>query len=722
MKRKVYFIILMFITFNIYAQNVITGIVYDEHTHENIIGANIIILGSSLGGATNIEGRFTIDNIPDGKQVLMFSHIGYKECTIELVFPLDDNYLEVELASESEEIEEIFVNATRSSCTIDAEPTRVEVIAGEEIDEKISMDPSNISMILNESTGIQVQQTSAASANNVFRIQGLDGKYTQLLKDGFPLYGGFSGSLSLVQIPPLDLKQVEIIKGSSSTLYGGGAIAGLINLISKDPNDKGELSFLVNATSALGLDLSGFYSKRFEKYGITILASQNTQKVYDNNNDDFSDIPQIERYTLNPKFYFYIDDYQSLEIGGSLSKEKRIGGSLKAVNNSEDRGSYYFEENFSNRLSSQVKYNYTFGMSSLTAKNSISYFNRELNLADYTFEGNQVSTFSEIVYNTKFERTGDWLFGLNLQTEKFSDNSGNTIEHNYSDITYGSFVQNNIELAEPISLETGLRIDYNNDYGLFTLPRINFLFDITGNVKSRVGGGLGYKIPSVFTEKSDELAFRNILPLDKNNSKAERSFGLNLDVDYKTILLDKLTFSVNNLFFYTRIDNPLYLHYENELNAYKYFSHDGFIDTRGIETNVKFTYGHYKLFAGYTYTEVLNNKDGKTSDFPLTPKHSLGIVLIYELHGNLRIGLEGYYTGKQKFSNGVNTDDYWVNGIMIEKRFGNMRFFLNFENMFDTRQSRFGPMYSGSAKSPDFAELYAPTDGRIINGGVKISL
>ncbi len=129
-------------------------------------------------------------------------------------------------------------------------------------------------------------------------------RYTQLLKDGYPLYGGFSGSLSLVQIPPLDLQQIEIIKGSSSTLYGGGAIAGLINLISKKPGDEREISFLVNATSAMGLDLSGYYSQKFTNYGVTVLASRNTQKVYDNNDDNFSDLPQIDRYTINPKFIF----------------------------------------------------------------------------------------------------------------------------------------------------------------------------------------------------------------------------------------------------------------------------------------------------------------------------------------------------------------------------------------------------------------------------------
>jgi outer membrane receptor for ferrienterochelin and colicins len=86
----------------------------------------------------------------------------------------------------------------------------------------------------------------------------LDGRYTQILRDGYPLYAGFSGGLSILQIAPLDLKQVEVIKGAASTLYGGGAIAGLVNLVSKTPQEERELNFLANATSAGGLDLSGF--------------------------------------------------------------------------------------------------------------------------------------------------------------------------------------------------------------------------------------------------------------------------------------------------------------------------------------------------------------------------------------------------------------------------------------------------------------------------------
>src|SRR5690625_368465 len=136
------------------------------------------------------------------------------------------------------------------------------------------MRPGDIRMLLAESTGIQVQQTSAISGSSNFRIQGLDGRYTQLLKDGFPLYSGFAGGLSIMQIPPLDLYQVEVVKGANSTLYGGGAIAGLVNLISKEPQDERELSFLANASTSNARDLSGYYSERFDSFGLTLFRSE----------------------------------------------------------------------------------------------------------------------------------------------------------------------------------------------------------------------------------------------------------------------------------------------------------------------------------------------------------------------------------------------------------------------------------------------------------------
>ena len=183
-------------------------------------------------------------------------------------------------------------------------------------------------MLLNESTGIQTQQTSATSANASIRIQGLDGRYTQILKDGFPLYAGFSGGLGLLQTPPLDLKQVEVIKGSSSTLYGGGAIAGMVNLISRTPTEEGDMKFFINGTSAKGLDLSGFYGKKFGKVGLTVFASRNSNQAYDPADIDLTAIPKFERYSLNPRLFIDFDEKTNLNVGVNFTTEDRIGSEI----------------------------------------------------------------------------------------------------------------------------------------------------------------------------------------------------------------------------------------------------------------------------------------------------------------------------------------------------------------------------------------------------------
>jgi outer membrane receptor for ferrienterochelin and colicins len=123
-----------------------------------------------------------------------------------------------------EENEDIIVEATRSGRRLQDEPLRVEVLAREEIEEKLLMRPGNIALVLSETGGLRVQVTSPALGGANIRVHGLDGRYTALLADGLPLAGGSGTSLGLLQIPPTDLGQVEVIKGSVSALYGASAL------------------------------------------------------------------------------------------------------------------------------------------------------------------------------------------------------------------------------------------------------------------------------------------------------------------------------------------------------------------------------------------------------------------------------------------------------------------------------------------------------------------
>lgn len=264
--KWLFIVICMFTFEEIYSQNNFTAILKDKVTNEALIGATAVLEGTVIGSSTDFDGKLTITGIPDGKKVIVFSYVGYETFKDTFEFPLTIPQPYIALLQSGMDLETVQISATRNSRSIEDIPTRTEAITAEELGEKAAMNSTNISMLLRESTGIMVQQTSANSGNQTLRIQGLDGRYTQLLKDGFPLYSGFSSGLSVMQVPPLDLRQVEVIKGSASTLYGGGAIAGLVNLVSKQPvENEPELSFMLNQTSARGTTANTFWSQRFKK-------------------------------------------------------------------------------------------------------------------------------------------------------------------------------------------------------------------------------------------------------------------------------------------------------------------------------------------------------------------------------------------------------------------------------------------------------------------------
>jgi outer membrane receptor for ferrienterochelin and colicins len=260
-------------------ENTIRITVKNEEGHLPVAGATVGVRDNNIFAKTDASGTVQLTGIPSGEQTIEVSSPGYEAKTFKLVFPADSDRDQLILIRVNNELGEVTIaSTTRISREIDDVPTRVEAINQEEIDEKINMRPANVSMVLNESTGIKVQQTSATSNTQSIRIQGLDGRYTQILKDGFPAFGGFSGSLSVLDIPPLDLKQVEIIKGPSATFYGAGAIAGVVNFITREPEEKRVTTMIFNQTTALGTDFSLFDSKAFQRFGYTFLGSFNYQR------------------------------------------------------------------------------------------------------------------------------------------------------------------------------------------------------------------------------------------------------------------------------------------------------------------------------------------------------------------------------------------------------------------------------------------------------------
>ncbi len=157
----------------------------------------------------------------------------------------------------------------------------------------------------------------------------------------------------------------------------------------------------------------------------------------------------------------------------------------------------YFESNNSTRLSSQFGLTHSFSNNQqLEIKNSLNHFDRELSTPGYVFDGTQFSTFSEVNYSIE-QSESEWIAGVNIWTEKFTQEPfSNQQIKDYAFNTFGIFGQNVWETSDLLTIETGLRADYVTDYGWLLLPRFSALFKVHPKVNTRIGRGLGYKVPT----------------------------------------------------------------------------------------------------------------------------------------------------------------------------------------------------------------------------------
>ena len=717
------------------AQNTFTAEVLDSENKEVLIGASLILKGTTNGVSTDVTGLAILKNIPSGEQTIVVSYIGYEDEHLRFTFPIEREKVHTVLLTPSDtEIDEIIIEATRGNRTVANLPTRTEVLT-EEIDEAASMEPSKISHLITHSTGIQVQTTAAGSNGAVVRIQGLNGRYTQMLKDGFPLYGGFSGSLDILQIPPLDLRQVEYVKGSASTLYGGGAISGLINLLTKKA-DKDETLLHINLSHIGARDFNAFTSKRFGKWGFTNLASMHLHNPYDVNEDGFSDIAQVSKFNFNPKLFYNPNQKTVIYLGATISKENRKGGSMGKIRNENPDTLYFLDEQESSRFTTQFSVNYKLSETkTITLKNSMSSFDRYINIEENIlgtstteFGGNQLNSFTELNLNIN-KKKQNINIGLNALSDEFKeDHFIPKPLRNQEYQTLGIYINHLWDVTDKLALESGLRTDkvdastLNTENGgqSFILPKISALYKLTPELSVRLGGGMGYRMPTIFNEEAEPYGYKNVQTIDFGKLIAEESYGSNIDFKYQsTFGLDNVLLSLNQMFFYNIIDNPITLN-EIDTNNLFYEQTNNSLFSKGFESQIKLTVDKFTWFFGYTYTDAYLENGATKNSLTLTPKHSIKGDLLFVVEDKWRIGWDYDYKSGQFLNNGMITESLFTTGVIVERTINNFVIFLNAENFTDVRQSNTGNVLTNG--SPQFTEVWAPLDGYFFNAGLKIKL
>ncbi|MBU3003641.1 TonB-dependent receptor [Paraglaciecola arctica] len=630
-------------------------------------------------------------------------------------------------------IEKIQVTASRLGRIVTESATRTEIINGEEIQEKALMRPGNISMLVAETGGVRVQNTSPAMGSANIRLQSMYGRYTQLLSDGLPLYGGQTASIGLLQIPPTDLANVEIIKGSASSLYGGSALGGVINLISRTPSDEFEGEVLVNATSKNGQDLTSYFAAPINTTtSASLTAGIHNQQQQDLDDDGWLDMAEFQRATIRPRLYWEGENGENLYVTVGAMKEQRNGGTAEGstvsdgnpfVQNQDslrlDSG-FIFDKPLANELNLNIR-----GSAMRQEHDHVYGLAEETDLHQSYLLESSVSGYSD--------KTA-WVVGAAYQVERFE--SEDFAEFNYHYQVPGLFSQVDYEASDDVSMSLSARADWHSEYGTQFSPRVSVLYN-PDNWTIRGSYGLGFFAPTPFIEDIEDAGLSHLAPFE--NVIEEQATTASIDITY---LFDSVETSLT--LFSSDVDNVTELEVIEPFGALdipadsnkqvRIVNALGASEIRGAELLLRYRWRDIKLTGSYLYTDATKQSESGMGREPLTltPKHSAGAVIMWEEHGSHLVGFEAYYTGTQhledsSFSGSSSStgrsksDAYWHLGLLGQITIGKVSYFLNAENLLNVRQTKdqslLLPQQAPSGRWT--TDIWSRNDGFTVNAGIR---
>jgi iron complex outermembrane receptor protein len=730
----------------------------------------VVVRSGRVGAPTDASGTAVL-RLGAGPQAIVSARLGLRPDTTRLTLRAgQDTTIVVRLAEQDAELEAVVVSATRGERRVEDTPLRVEVIDEEEVAEKVAMTPGDIAMMLNETSGLRVQTTNPSLGGANVRVQGLRGRYSLILADGLPLHGGQTGGLGLLQIPPLDLGRVEIIKGTASALYGSSALGGVINLVSRRPGEAREGTALVNQTSRGGTDGVAFLAGPLdERWGYTLLAGAHRQRQNDLDGDGWTDMPGYERAVVRPRLYFDDGAGGTAFLTGGFTAEGRDGGTLGG--RALPTGGAYAEALRTRRADVGALARWVVSDSGalggvralrgsiLTVRGSAVEQRHGHRFGGVREDDRHRTWFGEAalaVPRAYGDRRVTYVAGAAFQRDAYRNADAAGFDYTFS--APAAFVQTDVDPVEWVSLSASARLDAHSEYGTFLNPRVSVLLRRPADGAevplagwtTRVSGGTGAFAATPFTEETEATGLLPLAPLA--GLVAERAQSASLDVGGPlATALGRL--EVNATAFGSRVARPLQVRdaagvtaagarrvalanapaptrtWGGELLARlvrELGESEGGDEPPSLRVTGSYTYLRStecdpdapRVGAGCARREV-----------PLTPRHAAGVVASVEQEGRSRVGVEVYYTGRQALDeNPYRTESrpYVVVGVLAERAFetraGVARVFVNLENLGDVRQTRLDPLVlpargRGGRWTTD---VWSLLEGRTVNGGVRL--
>ena len=524
----------------------ITGHVVDKKTGEHLPYITIFLRGTTLGTATDATGHYFLRNLPEGTFTLQMKSLGYK--TIERQVELKGKMtLEVDFEAEEDvsALDEVVVSANRNETSRRLAPTLVSVISPQMFE---ATNSPTLADGLNFQPGVRVETNCQNCGFTQVRLNGLDGPYTQILIDSRSVFSALTGVYGLEMVPANMIERVEIMRGGGSALFGSSAIAGTINIITKEPlRNTASLEHTLMMTGGSRPDNNTSMNVSLvsddHRAGIYVFGKNRNRSAYDHDGDGYSEITQIQSKTLGFRSFFNLSTYSKLTFEYHGINEFRRGGNKLNLQPHNADITEQLEHVINggglnyNYYSPDEKSNLKIYASAQDAKRK-SYYGGGMDPDAY-------GRTKDFVFDGGFQYAYNWdnLLFMPATTTLGSEFNFNDLEDNIDGYnrhitqtvrTYSAFLQNEWK-TDRWSFLIGGRLDKHSlvDHAILS-PRANVRYNPIEDINLRLSYTQGFRAPQAYDEDLhiSLVAGDPILIKLSDNLKEEKSQSVSASMDY----------------------------------------------------------------------------------------------------------------------------------------------------------------------------------------------
>lgn len=713
MSRIVLLLILYLFSTEVMAQvGQIKGVVLSDSLPIEGAVISVPLLNKSTLSKNN--GQFQLLNVPPGKYQLQLALTGYESTTTEVEVVADKTIQVTLLTKERKlDLDELVVTGTRYAIPIQQSPVIINTISNKTFEATQSL---SLAEGLNFAPGLRLENNCQNCGFTQLRMNGLDGPYSQILINSRPIFSALAGVYGLEMLPTNMISKVEVMRGGGSVLYGGNAIAGTVNIITKDPS-RNSIEASINQAlidmeaSDRTITFNSSIVNEELNSGLTIFAFNRNRDYWDANNDGFSEITKLQNSTIGLNAFRNFSGRSRISLSAMFTDEFRRGGNKFSLEPHQTDITEQLKHRIGNINLTYEHYSKNYKQK-VAVYSSIQWIGRQsyyggggrvlvpgdsLTDADLLAinaygKSNDFSLVSGVQYAYEPNKKWHYTIGSELQMNSVVDQMpgyGRSI--NQQVITSGSYVQVLYKPIKRLTITSGARFDgvnisgnyklsgeaLNNNRTLYVLvPRVSALYNITSTIQARVGFAQGYRAPQAFNEDIHIETVGGAARFVQLGAglKTERSNSYTASINYtKTKGKNEFSFLIEG--FRTELNNPFI-----NSNAFELPSGVAVVTKRngsgaivqGLNIEGNMAYGKLFVFqigttiqeAKYRDTELLWEGDvagesiqTKTNTLLRTPNIYGYYTAMYNLTKRVSVSLSGNITGNMMVAHVIDPEN-----------------------------------------------------------------